>query len=259
MLGDGRKNMVSLNKLKFWKRTPIIEFYCHPDLEGVIPEPTVAGKSIPSWFKKLPSSVLQVSKDQNTGREFKSHLMTAKKCLPMLDAMTMGYTIPLAGDLFVTTNHDCSQIDVRGPRMFTLAEFHDNAQVGGHNGIKQNQGNPIKFINRWIIKTAPGWSTLFIPPMNSFEQPFTCLSGLVDTDTYPKEVNFPAVWHEPDFSGKISAGTPLVTAIPIKRSTLTNKVNIRKMSKEDMMLIDKMNKIQDAREHYYTNELRVKK
>jgi hypothetical protein len=143
--------------------------------------------------------------------------------------------------------------------MFSVAEFHNNSQVGGHNGIKLNNGNPIKFINRWIIKTAPGWSTLFVPPINAFDQPFTCLSGLVDTDVYPKEVNFPAIWHEPDYSGKIPAGTPLVTAIPIKRSNIMNKVNIRKMTEKDIKLVEKMTKIQDSREHYYTNELRVKK
>lgn len=250
--------MVSLNKLKFWKKTPIIEFYCHPDFDGIIPEPTAAGKSIPNWFKKLPNDVTQDFKDQN-GKEYKNIVMTAKKCLPLLDAMTMGFTIPLAGDLQVTTNHDCSQIDVKNPRLFPVAEFHDNIQVGGHNAITPNNGNPIKFLNRWVIKTAPGWSTLFIPPINHYNQPFTCLSALVDTDNYPKEVNFPAVWHLPDFCGMITAGTPLVTAIPVKRSNLTNKVNIRKMTLDDMSLIDKISRIQSSREHYYTNELRVKK
>jgi hypothetical protein len=251
--------MVNFNFLKFWQKQPIIEFFCHPDFEGIIPEPTAAGKNIPNWFKKLPGTVIQTTKDPNTGKDFNSDLMTAKRCLPLLDVMTMGYTIPLAGDLFVNTNHDCSQIEVRGPRMFPVAEFHNNVQVGGHSSLKENHGHPLKFINRWIIKTAPGWSTLFIPPINSMDQPFTCLAGLVDTDKYPKEINFPAIWHIPDFRGKIPAGTPLVTAIPIKRNHIMNKVNIRKMNVDDLQLIEKMIKIQDSRENYYTNELRVKK
>jgi hypothetical protein len=50
MLGDGQKYMVKLKKLKFWDN-PIIEFYCHPDLEGIIPEPRAAVKNLPDWFK----------------------------------------------------------------------------------------------------------------------------------------------------------------------------------------------------------------
>jgi hypothetical protein len=252
--------MVSLEKLKFWKRQPVIEFFCHPDLDGIIPEPTPAGKNIPSWYKKLPTSVTVSEKDEQNNVELQNIVLTAKKCLPMLDAMTMGFTIPLSADVHVTTNHDCSQILARSPRSsFHAVEFHNHVQVGGHNSIKNNNGHPLKFINRWVIKTAPGWSTLFIPPLNDLDQPFTCLSGIVDTDVYPKEVNFPAIWHIPDYNGVIKAGTPLVTAIAIKRSTLYNKVNIRKMNKEDMEIIDKMARIQGSRENYYTNELRIKK
>ena len=251
--------MVNIDKFKFWKKTPIIEFFCHPDFEDVIPKPTAAGKNIPNWFKKLPMEV-DVLEKNHLQQEVKSSILTAKACLPLLDAMTLGYTIPLCGDLRIVTNHDCSQILLKDPKLFTIAEFHDSSQIGGQNAIKKNNGNPIKFVNRWIIKTAPGWSTLFIPPINSFENPhFTCLSGFVDTDKYPKEINFPAVWHTPDFNGIISAGTPLVTAIPIKRETIVNSVNIRKMNLKDMKIIETMTKIQQSRDHYYTKELRVKK
>lgn len=251
--------MVNLNWLKFWQKEPIIEFFCHEDFENVIPKPTAAGKNIPNWYKKLPTEVDIVEKDE-FGGDFKTTIMTAKACLPMLDAMTLGFTIPLSADLKLVTNHNCSQIIFKNSGAFPAAEFHNSVQVGGHNGVTPNNGNPIKFINRWIIKTAPGWSTLFIPPINSFDNPhFTCLSGFVDTDVYPKEINFPAIWHTPNFSGTIRAGTPLVTAIPIKRDTIQNQLHIRKMNKKDFETINTMTKIQSSREHYYTKELRVKK
>jgi hypothetical protein len=247
--------MVDLTKLMFWKKTPIIEFYCRKEFEGILPEPSHAGKYIPNWYKKLPTEIDIVETTPN-GFQFQDIRLTAKSCLPLLDAMTTGYVIPLCADVRFQTNEDCSQIDVKNPNVLKAVEFHNSEQVGGASAIKHNHGNPVKFLNHWIIKTAPGWSTLFLPPLNRFDQPFTCLSGFVDTDKYPKEVNFPAVWNVPNFTGKIPAGTPLVVAIPIKRSHLTKKVNIRKITNDEETLINKMQTIQLSRDHYYNQELR---
>lgn len=238
---------------KFWKKE-IIEFYCHPSFEGVIPEPKPAVKFLPDWFKNL-DPIYDGPRDP-----FGNLPMSAKKCLPLLDGMSLGFVIPLSGDLHVQTNHDCSQFKLTNPANFTVSEFHDENQVGGHSAIKENHGSPLKFINHWIIKTAPGWSTLFIPPMNHLDQPFTCLSALVDTDVYPKEVNFPAIWHIPDADIHLRAGTPLVVAIPIKRKTFNNrKTPIRKMTESEIKQVTKIQKIQNIRSHHYTWDLRIKK
>jgi hypothetical protein len=141
-----------------------------------------------------------------------------------------------------------------------VAEFHDSGQVGGKAALGFKHGNPVKFINRWVIKTKPGWSTLFIPPMNIFDQPFRCLAGYVDTDAYPKEVNFPAAWLVPDFDGSLPAGTPLVTAIPVKRGSFNNrKPKVRSMTLAEKKRIEKIQKAQHTRSHYYTWELRKRK
>jgi hypothetical protein len=244
--------MVNLSRLKFWD-DPIIEFYCHPELEGIIPEPRAAVKHLPEWFKDLPPTV-------NDGRDaFGNKNMSAKKCLPLLDGMSLGFIIPLAGDLHVRSNYNNSQFEITNPPGLKVCDFHDADQVGGPNAIKPNHGNPLKFLNRWIVKTAPGWSSLFISPLNNFEQPFTCMAAMVDTDVYPKEVNFPAVWHVPDADIHIPAGTPLVTVIPIKRDSFDRKANVRKMTDKELKEIDKISRRQNTRTHHYTYELRVKK
>jgi hypothetical protein len=72
--------MVKFQKLKFWDN-PIIEFYCHPELYGIIPEPKAAVKNLPDWFKNLEPSY-------GEGRDsFGNKTMSAKKCLPLLDGM----------------------------------------------------------------------------------------------------------------------------------------------------------------------------
>lgn len=231
---------------------PVIQFYCHPNLEGIIPEPRSAVKNLPDWFKDLDPSY----GDDDQRDAFGNKSMSAKKCLPMLDAMSLGYTIPLCADLHIRSNHDNSQLEVKNPPGMTVCEFHDAGQLGGRNKLGIKHGNALKFINRWVIKTAPGWSTLFIPPLNHFDQPFTCLSGFVDTDVYPKEVNFPAILKIYDADIHLSAGTPLITAIPIKRDSFPRKPPIKKMSEKEKRIIEKIQRTQDMRTHHYTYELR---
>lgn len=235
----------------FKKKQPVIEFYCHPSYYGVIPEPKPAAKHIPDWFKKIPIFV-EGERDNFGGKS-----MSAKKCIPMLDAMSLGYVIPLQGDLGIQTNEDCSEIRVSDNPTVKLAEFHNIKQLG-EKTAPGFPAPPLKFINHWVIKTAPGWSSLIIPLINALDKPkhFTCLSGLVDTDTYPKEINFPAIWHTPNFDDVLPAGTPLVLVIPIKRDSAPSKPVVRSMTDKEFQHIELLRRKQDSRLHVYTNELR---
>ena len=216
-----------------------MEFYCRPELFGVIPEPRPAVKYFPEWFKRLPPTLS--ARDQFGGPSF-----SAKKSFPLIEAMSLGYMMPLAGDTRIITNNDCSEIQATNPPAIKTAEFHNVDQVGGKSAPGY-PANPIKWINHWIIETAPGWSTLFIPPINHFNEHFTVLGGLVDTDKYPKEVNFPAVWHTRNADVSINAGTPIIQAIPIYRKKLSKKARIREATLKECIRIDKMQRIQNTR------------
>ena len=239
-----------------WKqKKEIMTFYCHPELEGIIPEPEPAIKHLPRWFKDLNPTFEGFDK-------FGHENMTAKKCLPMIDAMSLGYVIKLAGDVRIRSNRDCTQIDHLEQPALKLIEYHTEKQVGGNHSLKKNQGPIIKFVNHWIIKTAPGWSTLFEPLPNVFDSPFTCLSGLVDTDIYPKLVNLPAIWNVPDANVLLKAGTPLVRVIPIERASISKMKKhsvVRKITEKEFTKISKIDQIQQLRNNYYTHDLRVKK
>jgi hypothetical protein len=236
-----------MNLISIFK-TPIIEFFCDERYFGVAPNPSPASKNIPEWFKKIPPF------SKTTKDSFSRPSMNAKKCLPMLDAMSIGYTIPLAIDQHIKTNHDLTQIEIcsTSTRFDRGVERHSLEQVG--NAQVFGKADPVKFINPWVVKTAPGWSTLFIPPINSMEDRFLCLGGLVDTDKYPKQVNFPAKWLKPNFDDTLVAGTPLVTAIPIKRQDIEHVV--RQISEKEAKELNRIRACQDSRNHYYTEELR---
>lgn len=242
-----------MNLISIFK-TPTIEFLCDERYIDVAPHPKPAINSLPEWFKRIPSY-------SNKNRDQRGNFsMNAKKCLPMIDAMSLGFTISTPIDQHIRVNHDCSLIDI-GPtstEFDRMMEFHSLEQVGGDN-TPFGKLNPIKFINPWVVKTSPGWSTLFIPPVNSMEDRFVCLGGLVDTDRYPKQVNFPGKWLKADFDDYLPAGTPLVTAIPIKRSHMNIGHNVRVLTKKEFHQLNTIRRNQQAKSHYYTKTLRDKR
>ena len=233
---------------------PVIEFLCEPNHKGVIPEPKPAMKNIAEWWKKIPA---HLPKEANPPRDqFGATVMTAKKCIPLLDGMALGYTLFTAADIHVRTNEDGSLMEVVSGPFVSGASTHDLIQLGGKTSPTY-PGPAIKFHNPWVIKTRPGYSTLFLPPLNAFEEDrFTCLGAVVDTDTYAKQVNFPAVFHKKGFDGDILAGSPIITAIPFKRSDVPVEVLTRIMHSAEKHNIGKIERQQNSRSHVYTGELR---
>lgn len=231
-------------------KNEIIEFYCEEEYFGIIKEPIPAYKAMPDWFKRIQPAM------QNGGRDhFGAHGMTAKQCQPLVDVMSLGFIIPLAGDVNIRTNADGSLIEAHDPPFAKLIEFHDKAQLGGKLSPTY-PGPAIKFINHWVIKTAPGYSTLFVPPINRIEPRFTCLGGLVDTDKYCKQVNFPAIWHAKSHDDLLEAGTPLITCIPIRRKDQRRSAPVRKMTSKEAEYIEHIRKKQDCYRSVYRDELR---
>ena len=230
-------------------KSDLIEFYCAPELFGVIPEPVPAMKRMPDWFKKT-QPVIEKEYDM-----YGAKALTAKRCMPLIDGMSAGWTIPLFGDMNVRTNEDGSLIEVSTNPLGQVADFHGHSQSGNEHS-PTFPGPAVKFINPWAIRTAPGVSLLIIPPMNHFDKRFTCFGGLVDTDGYPKSIHFPAVWHMKDYDDIVEVGTPLVTVIPVRRADLAQQATVRKMTPREAQEIDLIQKKQMSRRGVYSRELR---
>jgi hypothetical protein len=247
---SGKASDMIADKFKFWKKN-IIQFSCMPEHEGAIPEPIPASKNLPEWFKHLNAA----SKDHTD--DLGQNILTAKSCLPLIDGMNYGYIIRTAFDATIRSNYNNSQIQILQRNL--QINTHESYQVGGSNKLKNNQFNILKFVNYWHIKTISGWSTLFLPCLNHFDAPFTALTALVDTDVYNNYINFPAVLNITDADLFIPAGTPIVTAIPIKRNTIPRIPPIKKMSDKFNKKINTTRNILESRMRHYTLELRHKK
>lgn len=182
---------------------PLIEF--HAIGHQRFPAPYPASRNIPDWYKNLAAEFATNDPQQPT-------LSTIKRCPPFLEAIASGYIIPVADDIQFTT-------DARGNLSFACK----NDIVHTHNP-GQYKGTPfgstviVKFINVWIIRTPPGYSTLLVQPMNRFHLPFVMLSGVVETDNWYLEIHFPAICQLPPNSQYLmKKGTPLMQAIPFAR------------------------------------------
>lgn len=213
----------------------IIQFINKSEFEQIhLPEPII--KSLPGWYKK--SSLLMRKKTNlrepvdvalwdtinRNGVKSLATDFTIKKCMPVFDAMTLAYVIKLPSDVIVHKIKFDDETKVAfewnqvGPIMSHSLEQADEYPIGNIH----KSGVP-KFINPWIIKTPPGYSCLFLPPMHR-DSPFAILPGVVDTDTFTHAINFPFVMTDPNFEGKIEGGTPIVQVIPFKRDTFEHEI-----------------------------------
>lgn len=196
---------------------PAILFTCAPEDEGVIAPPIPAKSYMPDWFRKLPATDPEVEADKNSGQ-------TVKRCMPFLDAMTTGWIIPLVADLRLEISEDGAKVEAGWDFDRTLVSFHGRHQVAGP---PMSPRPPMKFHNYWTITTPPGWSCLFVDPLNRPNGIFEIVAGVVNTDTYRSPINFRFFATGEDGLQVISKGAPLVQVIPFRRSDTYLPAEIR--------------------------------
>lgn len=210
------------NKITFYAPEVVIA-----DKE-IYPEPIK--KNIPEYYKKLSTK-----KD------------TVKNCMPFLDTLTTGYALKLTADIrliFNTEKEDTSSISShylnpsfnRKHDLNVLDSYqtvHPRWQLEGSNILTKNRNQAIqKIINPWTIKTPPGYSCLFLPPMNNKDDRFEILPGIVDTDNFDMEINFPYVVNGdryPYLDTTLKKGLIFAQCIPFKRDSW--KMNVNKLQK----------------------------
>lgn len=92
----------------------------------------------------------------------------------------------------------------------------------------------LKFSNPWVIETPKGYSCYFKNPPNNWSTDIVLIEGVVDTDEYHANINFPFVWKGNEIGEfLIPKGTPLVHVVPIKRENLKLEVTEKDYNKVD--------------------------
>ena len=199
------------------KPAPTIRFLCRPEDHGVIAEPKPAKSVVPDWFRKLAPIDKASLAPSNSG-------LTVKRCMPFIDAMMTGWIIPLAAGVRLEIKDNGAVVDAGWEFDRVMVSNHGAHQVAGN---PREPRPPCKFHNYWSLRTPPGWSCLFVPPLNRGGQVFECVAGIVDTDTYAAEIHFPFFATAEDGIYTLEKGTPLVQVIPFRRENMAIEADIR--------------------------------
>ena len=218
-----------------------------------IPEeyfPKPANKCIPDWYKELESYTTGKKVPSNNGESS----ATAKRCMPMFDAIGFGYIIEIPADVYVTHKDGIPYFQWSN---FKLIDFHSKEQLPNYPNSANLDLFP-KWVNPWAIKTPKGYSTLFIQPMHR-DLPFTILPGVVDTDRYTAPVNFPFLMNDPNFEGLIPAGTPIAQVVPFRRESWEMKMGKEKDFIEQKEVLNLLyTRFFDRYKEYFRAEKRYK-
>ena len=198
-----------------------IEFLCEERKRGIIPEPIQGRHLMPEWYKKLTN----FAKKENG-----MQIPTLKRCPPFLDAMSTGWIIPLAADVTFNVVDNGKGVSWESNFFAPMVENHMLPQIATH---PKHPTIPLKILNHWLIKTPPGWSCLFVPPLNRPDDVFDLFSGIVETDKHFEYINFPGFLKPKNVSFEVKAGHPLMQVIPFKRN-FTKDATIRTMSEKDL-------------------------
>ena len=198
----------------------LIEFQCPAHLLEHLPHPVPAARCVPEWLHQIPTHV--PCPEQAERVEGSQQTPTVKNCMPFIEAMTFGYVIPIPTDITFTMEAGNLRVDVAGFDV-PLVDVHNGDQLLG----APYAGTPIvKFRTPWLIRTPAGYSTLVLPPLNRFEIPFLPLAGLVETDTYYRQIAFPTLCTmQAGQQIKIAKGTPLVQVAAVSREVWSSQVS----------------------------------
>lgn len=170
-----------------------------------VAKPYPATKNVPEWFRDATQW------DGKLGT-----VPTIKKCPPFLDALTTGYIIPFCGDCKVTYTKD-RHVQKSSNAFSLFLSSHVKSQ---YEKSPWHDKPVLKFSSPWVIETPPGWSCLFLHPLNDTQSKFRTLSGIVDTDTYRVPVNFPFILDlEPGEQIEFTKETAMVQVIPFRRQS----------------------------------------
>jgi hypothetical protein len=200
-----------------------ISFLCQPSDLGVIAEPRPAKAVLPDWFRRIPA----VDPEHVGARD---NALTIKRCMPFLDALTTGWVLPLAAEVRLEIKNGGKDVECGWEFDRVMVSNHSPHQVAGHPHAPRP---PCKFHNYWAIRTPPGWSCLFVPPLNRPNGVFEAVSGIVDTDTYSAHIHFPFFPIGPDGVHIIEKGTPLVQIFPFRRADAAITGEVRAESEDE--------------------------
>jgi hypothetical protein len=209
-----------------FKKSDKIQFISTIDglesIEECLPKP--AKHFVPKWFKNIPKDIPQ----------------SVKICPSFPDYFSQGYIIPMWADVKLRYSKDLDTWSWNTPTPLSSWDTHGNQQFLDHTKASFS-GAEGQFVFKancpWRIITPPGWSVLQLPLFYHFNQEWSVLPGVIDTDIHT-DINQQVLYHGNGKEIQINAGDPFVLYIPFKRSNKLKSV-VRYQTEQDIKLFNK--------------------
>lgn len=191
----------------------------NPEVKNLITPPQRASKYLPNWLKEIEPTRMSIEG---------ATIVTAKKCLPVVEACKEGYVFTSPIDIYFNVFKEdgnyhlyvqCQHNEFCG---MPFVDVHSDAQIytdGNRDFNSIDFRSVYKLINFFIIQTPKGYACRFKSLTNHFNLPISFFEGVVETDIHYQTINFPFL-----YTGKLKEGTcvikkghPLVQIIPYKK------------------------------------------
>jgi hypothetical protein len=214
--------------------------------------PTPAKLSIPNWYKKSSRMIEGETKaGLNPLRPYTTNT-TMKACIPFFDALSCGYIWELPIDLEIRKIDNT--VTIRWRDNNTYVDVHTPQEMQKiPSPMQSTNGTVFKWLFPFHIKTPKNYSVLFTHPLNRHDLPFRTFSGIVDTDKYPLDVQFPFQVLTDTFEDLtiLDAGTPIIQFMPILRENWEHEVKTYNEKDTNKRSFDFFSKIEKAYQNRY--------
>ena len=159
-----------------------------------------------------------------------------RNCPGTQDMLSLGYTLRMWAPIDLRPNSSKTQWELKfrttavdNPAMapmFDISKFEfDQTGACPMTEIRKiKTADYPKISSPWLIKTAPGWSCLFIPVLWQPDKNYTIIPGVVNTDTYHQAHIILNPLTDGPFS--IEVGTPIYQIIPFERKNIDKEIQI---------------------------------
>lgn len=183
-------------------------------IEECRPKPSV--KYLPRWFKDIPRF------DDETGES------TIKQCPGLSDYFSEGFVVPMWSDTSLNYSKELDSWSVKSGAVSgsfgksAMWDVHNNSQFLKHTNyffLDKEATFVFKAISPWRVVTKPGWSVYQLPLLYHFNQNFSVMPGVIDTDIH-HEINQQVLYFGNNDNVLIKRGTPLALYIPFERKNV---------------------------------------
>jgi hypothetical protein len=171
---------------------------------------------LPDWYKNLSKYPDWASKCPIKRLLNKQHA-TIKACPPVFDYLTSGYMMPWIYESYFKREKDENGI--------AYMKYYSSYEpyLGNFESYQFPKLKTCFFkVNQpWSIKTPKGYSCLYFQPFYNFEERYSILPAVVDTDKF-HNISIVGYMLQDDF--KIKPNEPLVCVLPFKRDEFKHEL-----------------------------------